>query len=350
MASYFDNMQKELDLWHQNMLCLTLLSTSPERLLIPNTRFDLANMPEANVVFNFRFERHDIPRLVGALRIPNVFITDNRLRTSGQEALCMLLRRLTYPNRHGDLSLMFGRPPDEVSRIVNQLSAFLLTRYGHLLEFDAVRLTAELRERFADAVHQKGAPLSRCWGFIDGTVRPITRPGVDQRQVYNGHKRVHALKFQSVVTPDGIIVHLSGPWVGRRHDARMLMESNLLETLSIHANGTNGEAMQIYGDPAYGIHRYLLSPFRGANLTPEQRLFNKDMSSVRECVEWQFGKITTLFAFLDFKKNLKLWLQPVGRYYLIGGLLTNLHTSLYGSQTSSYFSVDPPSPEQYLGQ
>lgn len=167
--------------------------------------------------------------------------------------------------------------------------------------------------------------------------------------MYNGHKRVHSLKFQSVVTPDGIIVHLSGPWVGRRHDARMLQESNLLETLSAHGNGTDGEPMQIYGDPAYGIHRYLLSPFRGAHLTPEQEVFNKKMSAVRVCVEWQFGKIVAKFAFLDFKKNLKLWLQPVGRYYLIGVLFTNLHTCLYGSQTSSFFDMNPPSPEQYLG-
>ncbi|KAL9977147.1 hypothetical protein ACROYT_G014520 [Oculina patagonica] len=33
---------------------------------------------------------------------------------------------------------------------------------------------------------------------MDGTVRPIARPGERQRVLYNGHKRVHALKFQSV--------------------------------------------------------------------------------------------------------------------------------------------------------
>jgi nuclease HARBI1 len=58
------------------------------------------------------------------------------------------------------------------------------------------------------------------------------------------------------------------------------------------------------------------------------------MSAVCECVEWGFGKISGNFAFLDFKKNLKLLLQPVGHYYLVGRLLTNVHTCLYGSQTS----------------
>ena len=33
----------------------------------------------------------------------------------------------------------------------------------------------------------------------------------NQRIVYNGHKRVHALKFQSIVTPNGLISNLHGP-------------------------------------------------------------------------------------------------------------------------------------------
>jgi len=51
-------------------------------------------------------------------------------------------------------------------------------------------------ESFAAAVHAKGAPLRQCFGFIDGTVRPIARPTVNQRIMYSGHKRVHCLKFQ----------------------------------------------------------------------------------------------------------------------------------------------------------
>jgi hypothetical protein len=35
-----------------------------------------------------------------------------------------------------------------------------------------------------------------------------------QRIVYNGHKRVHALKYQSLALPNGLIANLFGP-VGR---------------------------------------------------------------------------------------------------------------------------------------
>ena len=51
---------------------------------------------------------------------------------------------------------------------------------------------------YADAVHQSGAALDDCWGFIDETVWPVCRPGVNQRVLYNGHKQVHSIKFQSV--------------------------------------------------------------------------------------------------------------------------------------------------------
>ena len=72
------------------------------------------------------------------------------------------------------------------------------------------------------------------------------------------------------------------------------------------------------------------------------------MSKVRECVEWGFGKVTTIFAFLDFKKNQKVYLQPVGRMYVVAVLMTNVHSCYYGSQTSQFFNLDPPNASEYL--
>jgi hypothetical protein len=74
------------------------------------------------------------------------------------------------------------------------------------------------------------------------------------------------------------------------------------------------------------------------------------MSAVRMSVEWGFGKITSLFSFLDFKRNLKLFLSPVGIYYMVGALLTNCHTCLNGSETGSYFGCYPPTLEEYFNE
>ena len=80
-------------------------------------------------------------------------------------------------------------------------------------------------ELYANAVSRKGAPLDNCFGFVDGTVRPISRPQRNQRIVYNGHKRVHAIKFQSVVTPNGMIANMFGP-VGEYANQQINKQTN----------------------------------------------------------------------------------------------------------------------------
>ena len=79
------------------------------------------------------------------------------------------------------------------------------------MDWNPTVLSAIQLESYADVISNKGAPLTNCFGFVDGTVRPLFRPGENQRLVYNGHKRVHGLKYQSVVVPNGLIAHLYGP-------------------------------------------------------------------------------------------------------------------------------------------
>ena len=152
---------------------------------------------------------------------------------------------------------------------------------------------------------------------------------------------------QSVSTPNGLIAHMFGPLEGRWHNAFMLSVSGLPNKLQILTQ-PNGEPYVLYGDPAYGLSRNILSPFRGHQLTQAELNFNRAMSAVRVSVEWTFGKIIQQFSYLDFRKNQKVLLQPVGKYYMVGALLTNCHTCLYGSQTTTFFGVPPPTLEHYL--
>lgn len=68
---------------------------------------------------------------------------------------------------------------------------------------------------YAQVISQRGLPLQSCFGFVDGTVKPIASPDNNQRVVYNGHKRVRTLKFPSLALPNGITGHLYGP--GRKY-------------------------------------------------------------------------------------------------------------------------------------
>ena len=167
-------------------------------------------------------------------------------------------------------------------------------------------------------------------------------------QFYNGHKRVHAIKFQSLLVPNGLIISLHGPVVGRRHDGFLLQQSGLIPQLENRFYTAEGRAYHIYGDPAYPLLPHLITPFKAHELTPTQRRCNKRMSSIRESVEWGFCKIIQIFAFLGYKNNLKVGLQPVHQYYAVGAILANCHTCIYNSTTGIYFQCDPPTIEDYL--
>ena len=96
--------------------------------------------------------------------------------------------------------------------ISNEVMNWMYENHGHrVTEWNHTILNAAALQKYANAVFNKGAALDNCFGFVDGTVRPICRPDQNQRIVYNGHKRVHGLKFQSVVLPNGIIANLYGP-------------------------------------------------------------------------------------------------------------------------------------------
>ena len=72
-------------------------------------------------------------------------------------------------------------------------------RCHHLLSsFYQNWLSHENLMHFCQKIIEIGAPLVNCWGFVDGTLTPIKRPGMNQRSMYNGHKRVYGFKFHSI--------------------------------------------------------------------------------------------------------------------------------------------------------
>ncbi|RPA74036.1 hypothetical protein BJ508DRAFT_215714 [Ascobolus immersus RN42] len=273
----------------------------------------------------------------------------------------MLLARLSSHNRLKDLHLQYGWDIARTSYIVKATLQIIDRQWSHLLVFDSVRLTPEKLHGFAEVIQQKSqCPLNSVFGFIDGTIRKVARPTRYQKSVYNGWKRMHALKYHAVVTPDGIIAHLFGPIEGRRHDRHLWNESKLMDQLIEHAKGPDGRPLQIYGDPAYGVNRHLLSPFKSYRITHLQKLFNKRMSKVRIVVEWVFKEIVTLFPHLDWFKNQKILLSPLGLQFRVAVILHNAHVCLHRPQIPQYFQrengrvipsaglVEPPTLEEYF--
>lgn len=61
--------------------------------------FRLDELSDSFCFINFRFYKADIRKLKLLFQIPDEIILECRIKVSGEEALCILLRRLVYPNR-----------------------------------------------------------------------------------------------------------------------------------------------------------------------------------------------------------------------------------------------------------
>jgi hypothetical protein len=260
----------------------------------------------------------------------------------------MLLRRLAYPIRFGDVELLFGWERSRFSRITNLTAYFIWNRWKHLLRFDSKRLDSSKLAYFARKIYDKGAPLDVVAALIDGTLQKNARPIHNQRMVFNGWKRIHCLKYHVLLSPDGMIIHVYGPMDGRRHDETVFKESGLESILAEHFWTPGGERLYIYGDLGYSVGPNILCPYKGPVLSDDQKHFNYRMSKVREPVEWAFKEVTQQFAFLDFSRSQKILLTPCALLYMVGLLMCNCHTILHHPQISQYFSCTPPTLDEYF--
>ena len=89
-------------------------------------------------------------------------------------------------------------------------------------------------QRYANAITALGGTLQSCVGFTEDKVIGIAPPGDNRMQLAanNGHRRKHAISFQSLLTPDGLIAHAADPLEGRRHDWTLYIRSSLDEQLA----------------------------------------------------------------------------------------------------------------------
>ena len=312
-------------------------------------QFDLDKFCDDECLAEFRFLKNDIYNLVDIMRLPDILTCYNGVKIDRIEGMCIFLKRFAYPCRYLDMIPRFARPVPQLCMISNLVMDHIYTTWNHLLStFNQEWLSIQNLIKFSDAVYQKSGAIDNCFGFVDGTVRPVSRPGKNQRVLYNGHKKVHAIKFQSLAVPNGLVANLYGPVEGKKHDSSMLAESGLYNKLEELHVPPDGRILCIYGDSAYPHRPQLQGPFKGANVTQAQREWNTAMSRVRVSVEWISGDIINYFKFVDFKKNLKVQLSAVGKMYIVCALLHNARCCLYGSMTSQYFGLNPPNISEYF--
>ena len=316
---------------------------------IPEKRFDPSTMCDKMFVSLFRFERDEVELLISALQLPRYIISDQRDRGATFEVFSLLCMKYAFPTRFCQMIREYGRSASSMSRLIKSLRIMLYESYSHALRYPPL-LTPEECACFASAIRKvSGHPV--IVGFVDGTVREICKPSLLQGAFYTGKDRIHALKYQAINTPDGLIRHLAGPYPGARHDQFMLKESKVLDWIGgfPRQQGTSW-AHVIYADCGYcKIDSRIEVPYHDAEINVLHAAYNDKMSSSRISVEWAFGGILKYWSALRHVPSQQILSnQKIGQIYFVAALLTNLLNCVRPNQTSQYFKCEPPSLQAYL--
>ncbi|CCF50362.1 hypothetical protein NDA11_000178 [Ustilago hordei] len=283
-----------------------------------------------------------------ALEIPNPVRTREQDCVDSKSSfflLCAFFRNRSLRSLEGQ----YGWSHSVISRVVRHLSRWIYRRWCHLLDVQSTRhrlVCPRKLEEYAAAVQRK-FKLPRFWGAINGTIRPIAMPVSQQETVYNGPKQCHALKYQFISLPNGLIF-CSMPYVDRRHDAYVVADTDLVGWARDNAKNEAGEQMYLYGDQAYGNSAAIVTAFGENIISSMQDAFNHIMNKFRIQVEWSIGMIPRQWPRFSVEREQKTGLTPMRQDWLVGVLLFNAKTCLVGNQVSMRLHCSPPSLEEYF--
>eukprot|EP00959_Pyramimonas_sp_CCMP1952_P296594 6204463-Pyramimonas_sp.AAC.2 len=326
---------------------LMLNLEDPEVCSVPRVRASFEKVAHLDMKRLFRFDFDGVHRLINALQLPD-FRLSNNAAYRREEALLILLSRLHAPGRWEDEKFRFGDTNGKLSETYNLVIRHLYTNFCVPLLRDLRRYIPQF-QRWAQAIYNASGAIENCVGFLDGTHNRCCRPTVWQRVMYSGHKRDHGLKYLHWTAPDGITYHAYGPDVGSCHDSTLLTDSGALMEMADICEELGIDHVW-YADQAFALSRFCITGVRrnDPNATQDERDWTGVMNTDRTSVEWTIGKTSTTCATVTDRKQQKVMLQNLGMQYFVAILITNCHTCLYGSLTSSWFDCRAPELEDYL--
>jgi hypothetical protein len=332
---------------------------------------------EIHIPDDFRaHSRASLRRLFVGLAFPEKFVGDSRHVFTGEEVYLFGLYRLVNLGKYSrrDIRDHFGfQDPSLCSRCFKMFLDHMTNQWGYLLTNNEGFWTPYLgscARSIAEKCLEKG-----CWfdpatfaifGFIDNTMnatcRPCGGPSEDGRDAprydpliqqawYNGWKKLHGIKWQTVDLPNGMTYHAWGGFAVRHNDLFSLRHSDINDKI---ARAQILELVQyyIYGDSAYATldNSHIRARHNHEHLTVREKLENRALSSVREIIEWDYGEVGNFFPLVSYKKVLQMVNMPVKQMYLTALILRNAFNTMQPNNTSQYFNILPPSWEEWLAQ
>lgn len=377
-AEDFDDVNA-LDLMEMHLLAelRALLYTGNEPIYPPIDRlprnfahFEQFHFDRCEILFRFTYERLLV--LYNLLGMDADCILENGTHISSEEVFLFSLCRLTYPDRLNTMTNdLWGGEESQWSRAFKYFNLFVQVSHGHRLtdnfafwvpRFPGMARAVQTKlEEFG--VHYGENEVQQIACFLDDTVREICRPGAGptnrhlentnetQRAFYSGWCGHHALVWQTVDSPCGMIIHAFGPGAGRHQDRERVRLSGINELLRDAQLGNNYQ-YKMYGDNIFVSKSHLLVRHAGQDYALTQRQVEENYArpKVRIGIEWNYRTTSGLFKFCNYVENCKICAagSNAALTYFTAMFLKNCHVCMYHSESASYFNIVPPTIEEYL--
>lgn len=219
------------------------------------------------------FERENRKRARGAGRKAELALLTDKL-------LFILVYFRQYPTQEVQ-GYLFGIGQPQANEWVHRLTGVLNQALG-----DELQLPERRPAKLEDV-------LAACPGLtfmIDGTERPINRPKDkdDQKQYYSGKKKAHTVKNNVITEHNGKVLYLSDTNEGKKHDKKIADEEGYRFPPGSKLLQDTG--FQGYQPEGVTILQPKKKP-RNGELTPDEKIINRAISSIRVEVEHQIGGI-----------------------------------------------------------
>lgn len=171
--------------------------------------------------------------------------------------------------------------------------------------------TTEQWELIANKFLQR-ANFPHCIGAVDGKHIRINHPG---NSMYFNYKGYSSVVVMAVADSDYRFVYVDIGSYGKDGDATIFQDSSLWKSLLKNELGipeerclpsTKGPKIPYFflADEAFGLHKHILRPFAGHNLTVTKRIFNYRLCRARRYVECTFGILSNKWRIFHRAINL----------------------------------------------
>lgn len=96
----------------------------------------------------------------------------------------------------------------------------------------------------------------------------------------------------------------------------MVAKSGIIEEIVTNCV-YHGKRYVLYGDQGYGRNDAIQCPIKKHVLNPSEALFNVRMSSVRQCIEWAFNDVISLWKALDWVPQQRILKTHCAAWYVL---------------------------------